>query len=334
MSIPRPFGALVVTACLISTLFLAFTTINSPVDEPILTSRSTAYYSGVERTWNAAANGLASNPARWDPVGVPATGDNITFDGTSVFNCNWDVVVTLGNFSMLTGYTGTVTQTVAFGCVDFTIELGTFTGSTTLVLTLEGNLTKTGGIIGGPPRLTMNGDSTFGSNTNELLYNLTIDNDNTVTFEGTVRTYSIYNLNIGLNCEATLESTVTLRWYDTGQEFTFSNLGVISGAGTFAHHISYTKTVSYGIISVHTDFIMRDWASASRIITLGDNANFASITLVSNHLTYTFTLHHGGNYTITATGVVMIETRSIMTQGTGAWSFGSYAQTGVDSVFN
>ena len=106
------------------------------------------YYSGVNRTWDAGSNGDASLPANWDPVGVPATGDNITFDSTA-YNCNWNVVVTLGDFSMLTGYTGTVTQTVSFGCVDWLLEQGVYTGNTNYVLTCEGNWTHISGTLTG-----------------------------------------------------------------------------------------------------------------------------------------------------------------------------------------
>ena len=80
---------------------------------------------------------------------------------------------------------------------------------------------------------------------------------------------------------------------------------------------------------------MRHDSSASRIFTLvNDTVIDAPVTIQSLHTSYTLTFNHGDNYTFETTGLITVQNRVIINQGTGAWSFGSYAQTGVSSVFN
>ena len=329
----RRFGALLVTACLISTLFLAFTTVNSSVDEPILTSRTTAYFSGVERTWNALANGLASNPARWDPVGVPALGDNITFDGSSTFTCNWNVEVTLGDFSMLAGYTGTVTQTADFGCVDFTVSAGTFTGALANTITSSGNVSRTtpGTMTENRANLNMVEDGTYITGTPENLFATIVFNAN-CSITGQVQARGM-TINEGIT--VTIASGVLLIWrYMTSD---LVNNGIIEGEGTgsftiLAHYVDHNWNP--GVINAPVFIDQISGSTDNRVITLSGAGYLEGLNIDSAHASYTTTLLHGDNYTLTVSGAVTLEDRAIMTQGTGAWSFGSYAQTGVSSVFN
>ncbi len=105
------------------------------------------YFSGVTRTWNAAADGYSGIAANWDPVGVPATGDNITFDATSVYNCIWNSSVTVGQFGMIAGYTGTITQTESFGGGPFVMSAGTFLGSLTKWVYVYGDFNYSGSCV-------------------------------------------------------------------------------------------------------------------------------------------------------------------------------------------
>ncbi len=82
---------------------------------------------GATVTWNAAADGNWSNAANWD-TGVPGSGDDVVFDGTSTFNCTVDVDVpagTIGNLTLDTGYTGTVTIQADLYCGVCTLNEGT-----------------------------------------------------------------------------------------------------------------------------------------------------------------------------------------------------------------
>ena len=341
----RRFGALIISACLFSTLFVAgLEWPVEPQDEPSLTSRSTAYFSGVERTWDAAANGLASNPARWDPVGVPDTGDNITFDGTSVFTCNWNVAVTLGNFSMLTGYTGTVTQSVSFGCVDFYVNAGTFTGTNpeTDTLTCDGNFIQSapGAITTFKVNLIMNGNNgivSCGNPTHNLLFmSVTVNEDTTFTNGNIIRCSRNFTTLAGKTL--TLDDTLTVLEFTAYDDaYSWSNSGAITGDTAYIDMRFYEHDRTFALGDIDCPLVIESLsiATGNRIMTLLENTVLTDdFTLESNHATYTISLLHGSNYEFSANEVTTLGDRAIMTQGTGTWSFGSYAQTGASSVFN
>ena len=320
----RRFGALIISACLFSTLFLMFSS-GDVAAEP--------YYSGVERTWDAAANGLASNPARWDPVGVPATGDNITFDGTSVFNCNWYVEVTLGDFSMLTGYTGTVTQTADFGCVDWLLEAGSYVSSTSYWLTCQGNNTQTGGALSGNTlNVVMTGDeTTFTKYSTPSIHTLRVSANITFTRSDGPYGYT-QNLIIDSGKTITVASGKAVSVYVSG---TLINNGVIAGPGTFQVFMhSEDMSFAFGTITAPAAINVLGFAGSSRTFTLVEDTVLSStFNVYSSHATHTCTLI-SNNHTLSVTGAFVLGDRSTIDQGTGAWSFGSYSQTGEDSVFN
>ena len=291
------------------------------------------YFSGVERTWNALANGLASNPARWSPVGVPATGDNITFDGTSVFTCNWNVEVTLGQFSMLTGYTGTVTQTVNFGCVDFILEQGTFTGPggfAGLWLTCEGNFTQTGGSQGSMT-LIMNGIETDLSPTAASVFQrLTIDGSITLT----ETCYAYWEFIV--ETDATLEiDTGVIMNVNSNSGRTYTNNGEILGDGNLNFYIrDYDRTTTFGEINCGVELDTLAGGTSNSAFIIEENTIFGSWLLVSSaDTTYTLELNHSSDYTLDVAGLITLGAKGKINQGTGAWTFGSYLQNGADSVF-
>jgi hypothetical protein len=73
----------------------------------------------------------------------------------------------------------------------------------------------------------------------------------------------------------------------------------------------------------------------NRTLSLGADAVLgSSLTILSSSATYTITLSHGTNYTLQVAGAVTLGARSIMVQGSGQWTFGSYTQNGVSSSFN
>jgi PKD repeat protein/formylmethanofuran dehydrogenase subunit C len=116
---------------------------------------------------------------------------------------------------------------------------------------------------------------------------------------------------------------------------TFSNLGTIAGPGILdLRAYGGDKTLTFGTITAPIEM----WISASeasRTISLGANANFGStLSLWSSHATNTLTLSHGTNYQLTVAGEVALSNRIILSQGSGAWSFGIYHQYGTSSVFD
>ena len=333
-------GVLVATLLVVPMLVLsawALTGLEWPVepqDEPSLTSRSTAYYSGVERTWDAAGDAAASAPASWDPVGVPATGDNITFDGTSVFNANWNVEVTLGNFSMLTGYTGTVTQTADFGCVNYTQHAGTFTGTGSYVLTCQNDWVRSEGLVtANTVLLKMTGES--GTLTARVIddfkkLEITGNISSTVTF----KTWTFDNSGTLDIASATMFS---IRLYAGGLATTYSNTGTIEGDGTIQFYAGYGGDfdISFGTIELDTMITVTAGADGARTLYIGANTVIDGDLLVNcTHASYTITLDFYPAFEFGVTGELTIDDKVIINQGTGGFSFGSYSQIGVDSVFN
>ena len=289
------------------------------------------YFSGVERTWNAAADGLASNPARWSPVGVPATGDNITFDGTSVFNCNWNVEVTLGNFSMLTGYTGTVTQTVDFGLHNYTQTAGTFTPSITYIVTASGSFIKSGGTIGDNLNLIMTGDGNTFNKQGGAFRTLVVQGSTILSGAGTwVAAAEGGLVTIDESKTLTLSSTLEILYPSS-----IANNGILTGTSKFTFAFQYEDAIMYfGVVNCPFRIQATAGSTADRSVTLSDSQIFGSaLEINSLHASYTMNLI-GAGYDLTVDGIVTLGTRAIMIQGTGDWTFGSYAQTGEDSVFN
>ena len=299
------------------------------------------YFSGVERTWNAAADGLASNPSRWSPVGVPDTGDNITFDGTSVFNCNWDVEVTLGDLTISPGvtYTGIITQTVDFGFVDYTQSGGTFTPSVGHKLTCFGNVTKTGGTfsqnLGTLIMERIDGEISF--NSAQFLKGLEIENDTTLlTSSVVIAALAGGKFSTTLGADFTISSGIQLVifWYTAKLASDFSNEGSIIGDGEVKVTLyDADKTFIFGDVE-NAIFRLHSGAVTSYTLTLGEDTVFSGdFTVISEHATNLAVLD-SSDYTLTVDGIMTLDARAIVTQGTGAWSFGSYSQTGVSSVFN
>ena len=199
MQTPRRFGALIISACLFSTLLLMFS--------------SGEVAAVTTRTWDAAGNSSASIPASWDPVGVPVAGDTIIFDGTSVTLCNWNLEIVLDDFSMLAGYTGTVTTSVIFASVDFIIASGTF---------VAGNFTQ-----------TASGNWDTDGYTHD---------ENVVYLTGVAKaldmaaTDSFYNLTVSAGASYTLADDVNI-------DLRATVLGTVDGAGSFIEPLpEFTST--------------------------------------------------------------------------------------------
>jgi len=258
---------------------------------------------------------------------------------------------------MLTGYSGTVTQTASFGCVELKIVQGTLTGGTDYNITCEGNVTQGAGntIPGDLLSITMTGDSvTFSVSTSNRFHSLAFYGDTTVTSSAT-----FVNLGETLTVDNSVTLTITpgkylalTYWSATSELF---NDGIITGSlilNLYAYDVSLTigtaENLNLGALNS---------ATANHVFTLDDDMIISgSLSIASNHATKTTTLDTSiSEYEISA-NIIYISTRGVLTprnsvitttnsfellwddgvvtQGTGVWSFGSYAQTGADSVFN
>jgi hypothetical protein len=281
------------------------------------------YFSGVTRTWAATGNSYSGIAASWSPVGVPATGDNITFDATSTYNCNWNTTVTVGDFKLDTGYSGTVTQSVDFGVYRIYFNAGTFTTSTLyLKLTIIKASEKGAGTAAGN-RINANFiGATCYMNASTLYViwksvtvngNLSVVNPNyserLVVQSGQTMTISTTTFFMQVDsggsviCNGTIQ-TNTLAFYGTA-----SKSISITGTGLIRSAVSFYITAS-----ASSD---RTWTFLNDITILGH-----TMTVTSTHPTYTLTLS-GGGYRLALGGTLAIGARANILQGIGAWSIGN-----------
>jgi hypothetical protein len=128
-------------------------------------------------TWTAGGVGnSASNPLNWAPsiLGVPASGDDVVFDGTAVNDCDWDIPV-VNSFSVLTGYSGTI-----YFLLNPVIN-GTLAINSGSVVSTLGDLTLAGS---GAGLFSLGGTGIFNPNNGNVI--LQVDPGQTFTFQGTI----------------------------------------------------------------------------------------------------------------------------------------------------
>jgi len=308
------------------------------------------YFSGVTRTWAATGNSYSGIAASWSPAGVPATGDNITFDATSVYNCNWNTTVTVGTFSMNTGYTGVMTQAATFSVIDFSRVSGTSTFSTAYTFTVMRNLNVTGGTTGGfyTGNLIFGGTaSTVRNSLTEMLWStITVNPGCTVNATlGTMQT------NIGLiSIQGTLSISGTNFWkthqklevgatgsiiLGTNSYFTvdssagsyITNLGSISGTGSLNTILRSGNTIlRLGAISCLVRVFTMSYTGGNYIATFGGNYSLTNtLSVFSYHPTYTATLDlSASNYALSCAGLTVGARGILLGRGSqitdsGAW---------------
>jgi hypothetical protein len=125
----------------------------------------------VTKTWSAPSAGNWSVGSNWSPVGVPASGDDVVFDSTSVQNCTIDVATaSLNSFTVNSTYTGTITNSATLTVSGATSISGIVSASAGSTFTFNGTV-------------TINSGGTLGSNTG---YTLDINADLTVNTGGTL----------------------------------------------------------------------------------------------------------------------------------------------------
>jgi lysophospholipase L1-like esterase len=288
--------------------------------------------------WAAAGAGNASTAENWSKGTAPATDENIIFDDSSVQNCSWDIASTTAvpmSINTCLGYTGTVTQATGIamgvGAGQLAATGGTFTAKAGKTVTCAGNVTKTAGgtITTDVFELVMTGaGKTITLNEGVVFRALTISGSTTLTVTGTP------SCAVGLTVTGTFVNNSTSLTANFG--VTYSNTGTINGTGILKYLVKTAdKTVDLGVVNCPVLIEARSDSDNNRSVTLTANTALGStLTVDSAHASYTCTLAHGTNYTLTVTGLTTLSTRGVMTQGTGAWAFnGGFTQSGASSVF-
>jgi len=286
-------------------------------------------------TWDGGgANALASTKENWvGDVAAPEAGDTVVFN-SGALPCTWDLTITLNDWSMSATYTGVVTQDVNFGVDDFTVSTGTFTGSTSYILTASGDVSIAAGTAGGlTQRLTMTGEGKTYSSTMLIdtgwFYDFRVSGN--ITMAGIINL--VHSLTVDSGKTLTIQSPsgcVEFWMYSPG--YSFSNSGTIAGNGNFIIRLhGDSPTVTFGVIN--SPVMIWAAAAANRTCSLGSNTVFGSTLQVFSLSTFNVTLSHGSNYQLTVAGAVTLGAIGVMIQGNEAWSFGSYTQNGASSIF-
>jgi len=290
-------------------------------------------------TWIATGAGNWGDIGNWSLGHVPTNTETATFDNTSDNNCNINVTVDCYGINITSGYDGTVAQgnvDMAVGLGDFLIAGGTFTAYVTRLITCAGDFTYSGGTITDDSlRLKMITDGKTATVQGGLFYHLFQASANvTLSHTSTTPFFNVITIDSGKTLTIASGKTITSYYYSVGQ--TLTNLGTINGPGSltvlvYAGDFTYT----FGTINATVNIILHGSAPTNRSVSLGANTTLGGdLSVSSNHASYTMSLLHGSNYTLSVTGLTTLSTRGIMTQGTGAWAFtGGYAQSGASSAF-
>jgi len=120
------------------------------------------------KTWIATTAANWNSAANWSPSGIPATGDDVIFNGSANGDCTIATTAGACRSLVMTGYTGTLTLNAALnisGSDDGTVTGNTLvlssgavyagTSAITLTSTYGGNITCNGNTLSGS--LTVNG---------------------------------------------------------------------------------------------------------------------------------------------------------------------------------
>jgi len=289
-------------------------------------------------TWDGlGANQLASTPENWVSDIAPEALDHILFTAASGFkNCTWDLALTMGDFTLETGFVGWVNHsTVNFGVRDLVLNGGKLNTPSTKYIVVSGNVSKNGAItvVGGNGAntglaLNMTGAGKSLAGTVAIIaWSLNFVDDTTII--GQVNAKKIA---IGVGAIVTVSAASTFYWHNV--EDTFSNAGEITGAGLFyiSNHFQNANW-NPGTISCSTIIYAIASSTGSRTLTFtGSGAMIhGSILLYSAHATNFMTLdlsasNHALNaidITIGARGI--LNGRASQIDDSGNWD--SYAGT-------
>ena len=267
-------------------------------------------------TWISVGAGLASVGGNWSLGHSPGPGEIPTFDSTSDNNCSWDISNHFDAYAQNVGYTHTVTTAAIFqddgaftlhagtfvqGAFDVntgavTMDGGTLTGVTTNWWTVNGNVAETGGTLttyvlclkvnGNVPnlgaiyKLECYGSTSLGSGV-YISRQFIVDTGSTPSITGT---------SVTIEC-----------WNDPTP---FTNNGIIGGPGPLIlSFYAASRTMALGTVNAPLSVSGHGSATGSSILSLAVNTVIGStVSVVSNHATYTMTLNLAG-YSLSATTI-------------------------------
>jgi len=259
------------------------------------------YFSGVEKTWNppAATGGHASLGTNWLPVGVPTTGDNVTFDVAK--DCIWDINPSLGVISFIGDIGGAIWWVEDdFTCVDWNHIVPAFVliQDTTSWVHVERNMTMNQLWITDPIN-RWNVEFTGGD-----CHLMTIDDDWVVnicniTVNGNLtvepQAYNSFNVkSLFIKPGATLSLEHDLNF--TGPGAGFSNYGQINGPNSINITRSSSTTLGHtGTLNTTIGLCAKTDTTSDINISLSQDWTGKSLSVFSDHASYTMSLLANGH---------------------------------------
>lgn len=226
--------------------------------------------------WNAAADGLFSDPNNWLPVGVPAAGTHLVFNSTSIYNCTLDVTQTMGDVLMDTTFTGRIIQSIPFGMNNLTMKKGIWVGSSEW-LTLYGDLIWSGGAF---DKLSLK-VAGIGTTVNSFINN-GFTNNLWVTGDASFGTEDFYQMTVDGHMTIEPGKTVTAWLYESASiTYSYQNNGVIDGLGTLRFRYYDTdRTMTFGDVRCPVELYNRN--TVARKVTLAEDTSFSQLTVGVN----------------------------------------------------
>ena len=267
-------------------------------------------------TWKGTSSTDASVNTNWNPSNVPTATDNVQFTSSYSNPCNFNLVQ-VANFSLLSGYTSTVTQGSNNIVSSFYMTGGTFTGNILYIFTDSGNFIKTGTLTNYVLNLRMTGISILSLDSSPYFRSLDIVGN--VNWAGTATNIYFYNIaetNIGLSVSGTLAiGTGRNIWTDYPSATVIT--GIINGLGNLYQRPTsgYSQTAFTGHINCNLHFYLHDGGSSSTVTLLGDLIVYSSLIIESGDATHTLTLNLNA-HNLAATNIT-VSSRGILSGSSG-----------------
>lgn len=264
-----------------------------------------------DNTWIADVPSSASVDASWEN-GTLTAGQNIWFVDAHDGNCSWNVAGSFGNFSLKTGYAGTVTQGASFEVTSYYQIAGTFTPSSNYILTDSGNFIYAGGTCANNfLKLILSNPCVLSIYQNLWTYSLTI-NANTQRI-GAGTQLAIFRTFI-IATGTTFTNSNSLIFNQQNVLSTMLNDGIITGNGTFSFPAwGFNNNIHLGIINIPVNLYLQNGATTSYTLTFIGNAILGSTLDISSSDTIdSLTVDlSSNNYALSATNIT-IGTRGIL----------------------
>jgi hypothetical protein len=271
----------------------------------------------ADNTWIADGSSSASVAASWENDTL-VSGQNIWFTSAHVGACSWNVADSFGTFNIKT-YTNTVTQAASFSVTGYSQAAGTYTGSTSFVLSDSGGFLQSGGTItNNVLRAIFSGEgstvSLIGEYYNTVrFFGIQISANVTLSSNGAMMSYGPPYVTIDAGKTLTLTLEKQFLYFPTTNSV-FTNNGVIAGLGTLTVWVyDADRIMTFGVVNAPLQIRDDGSSTSNRIITLGsDTALGSTFSISSAHATHTATLDlSASNYTLSTTAIT-IGTRGVL----------------------